>query len=74
MDPQGDLGLTIRGSQVLLPCGQALAVRSGRLIDLDVREDHDGEGTVEAHCAGEHKIPDVLGEWAFPRRSGAFNN
>ena len=42
------------------------------LVDFDVGEDHDCQGPVEAHRAGENQVADVLGEGALPGRSGAW--
>ena len=47
-----------------------VCVRS-HLENFDVREDHDCQGPVEAHRAGEHQVADVLSEGALPGWSGA---
>ena len=47
---------------------QALGVLDGGLVDADVGEDHDREGSVEADGGREDEIADVVGEGALPRR------
>ena len=47
-------------------------LKRSHLENLDVGEDHDCQGPVEAHRAGEHQVADVLGEGALPGWSGAL--
>ena len=49
--------------------GETAAVCRGCLVDLDVGEDHHGQGAVEGDRAGEHQIADVVREGTFPPRS-----